>query len=62
MIDRAGLKGATCGGAAVSTDHANFLLSSPGGRATDILTLAGRIQACVREQFDVNLEFEIDVW
>ncbi len=62
LIDRAGLKGATCGGATVSNDHANFLLASPGSRATDILALAERIQESVREQFDVTLEFEIDVW
>ena len=39
LIDRAGLKGAQEGGAAVSALHANFIVVAPGSRAADVRAL-----------------------
>jgi UDP-N-acetylmuramate dehydrogenase len=62
LIDQAGLKGERCGGAHVCTRHANFIIAEPQTRADDILALADRVRQRVQEQFDIELEMEIDVW
>jgi UDP-N-acetylmuramate dehydrogenase len=62
LIDQAGLKGATEGGAAVSVEHANFIITRQGATANDVLRLVDRIKARVRAEFGVELELEIDVW
>lgn len=62
LIDAAGLKGCTLGGARVSEKHANFIVN-PDGRATasEIETLIGRVQATVREKFGVELVREVRI-
>jgi len=62
LIDRAGLKGAAVGGASVSRHHANFIVTSPGARAGDVIELIELIRRCVAERFGIDLELEIDVW
>lgn len=62
LIDRAGLKGASCGGASVCEQHANFIVTEPGTKAEDVLTLISRIRRDVRQQYQVDLELEVDVW
>lgn len=62
LIDRAGLKGLSYGGASVCEKHANFIIAEPTTRTADILTLTQRIQQSVQEKFDVALELEVDVW
>jgi UDP-N-acetylmuramate dehydrogenase len=62
LIEAAGLKGITEGGARVSEKHANFIVN-PGGVATagEIERLIGRIQAEVREKFGVELVREVRI-
>jgi UDP-N-acetylmuramate dehydrogenase len=62
LIDRAGLKGRTVGGARVSQVHANFIVVRPGVTAEDIFTLIGQVRREVARQFGVELELEIEVW
>lgn len=62
LIDHAGLKGLRCGGAEVSTRHANFILAHPGCRAADIFELIARIQERVAAVHGVDLELEVKVW
>ena len=62
LIDRAGLKGESCGGATVCEQHANFIVTDPDTRTSDILTLVDRIQSRVRDRYGVDLELEVDVW
>ncbi len=59
LIERAGLKGTTCGGAEISLKHANFILNKGNAKARDILTLIGIIKKTVYEQFNVQLECEV---
>src|SRR5690606_32478268 len=59
LIERAGLKGLTSGGAEISLKHANFILNRGGAKAKDILTLIDIIKARVFEQFQVQLECEV---
>ena len=62
LIDRAGLKGRSVGGARVSETHANFIVVQPGATADDVLTLIGQIRREVARQFGVELDLEIEVW
>ncbi|MCG3138179.1 MAG: UDP-N-acetylenolpyruvoylglucosamine reductase [Phycisphaerae bacterium] len=62
LIERAGLKGMSIGGATVSPMHANFITADPQTTSADILTLIDHIQHQVHDKFDVRLETEIDVW
>lgn len=59
LIDRAGLKGFTVGGAGVSTLHANFLINCGGATSQDVIQLMQQVRERVRERFQVELEPEI---
>ncbi|MEN6427433.1 MAG: UDP-N-acetylmuramate dehydrogenase [Phycisphaerales bacterium] len=62
LIDRAGLKGHQIGGAVVSEKHANFIIARDGCTSSDVLRLIDVIRQRVREQFDVELELELEIW
>jgi UDP-N-acetylmuramate dehydrogenase len=62
LIDKAGLKGATCGGASVSHRHANFIITRHGATASDVLRLIDLIRERVRERWGTELETEIEIW
>ena len=62
LIDRAGLKGLSVGGAVVSEKHANFILAEKDCTSRDILRLINVIKDKVREQLDTELELELEVW
>ena len=59
LIDDAGLKGRSVGGACVSTKHAGFIINSGGATSKDVLELAQIVKNAVYEQFDVQLEPEV---
>jgi UDP-N-acetylmuramate dehydrogenase len=59
LVDRAGLKGASIGGAQVSTTHANFIINTGAATARDIAALIDRCKAQVKEQLGVTLREEI---
>ena len=60
LIEDAGLKGYTVGGAQVSEKHAGFVINRGGATATDVKNLVEHIQKTVKEKFDVSLECEIE--
>ena len=60
LIEDAGLKGYTIGGAQVSEKHAGFVINRGGASASDIKQLVQHIQKEVKEKFDVSLECEIE--
>jgi UDP-N-acetylmuramate dehydrogenase len=62
LIDRAGLKGLQVGGAAVSEKHANFIIAEKGCESRDVMRLIDAIKQRVKEQFDIELELEIEIW
>ncbi|MHC4087390.1 MAG: UDP-N-acetylmuramate dehydrogenase [Planctomycetota bacterium] len=62
LIDRAGLKGLQIGGAAVSEKHANFIIAEKGCKSRDVMRLIDAIKERVKEQFDTELELEIEIW
>jgi UDP-N-acetylmuramate dehydrogenase len=59
LVDRAGLKGTTIGGARVSPTHGNFIVNDGHATAADIRRLIERCRATVRERFGVELREEI---
>jgi UDP-N-acetylmuramate dehydrogenase len=59
LVDEAGLKGTTIGGAAVSPKHANFIVTSEGALAADVVDLIRAVQEGVVERFSVRLEPEV---
>jgi UDP-N-acetylmuramate dehydrogenase len=61
LIDQAGIRGATVGGAQVSEQHANFLVNRGGATAADFLHLAALIKEKVRETAGVELEEEVRI-
>jgi len=62
LIDQAGLKGQTHGGAEVSVKHANFITAKKESRAADVLALIELVKTRVNEKFGVKLETEVVVW
>lgn len=59
LIEQAGLKGATLGGAMVSPVHANFLVNTGTATAYDLYALMRLVQARVEALFGVRLEPEV---
>jgi UDP-N-acetylmuramate dehydrogenase len=62
LIDRAGLKGLQIGGAVVSDKHANFIIAEKGCKSRDVMRLIEAVKQRVKEQFDIELELEIEIW
>ncbi len=61
LIEQAGLKGLTIGGAKVSEKHANFIVNFNNATANDVIELMKIIQERVHQKFGVMLEPEIKV-
>ena len=59
LIEAAGLKGKTLGGAQVSEKHANFIINTGDASAADIETLVNQVQGRVEQLFDVRLQTEV---
>ncbi len=59
LIDAAGCRGLTVGGAQVSELHCNFLINLGGATAADIETLGETVRRRVRESSGVELDWEI---
>ena len=59
LIEQAGLKGMTAGGAQVSTEHANFIVNTGRATASDVLALMRAMQSRVREVSGVDLQPEV---
>ena len=61
LIEDAGLKGVSVGGAQVSVLHSGFIINTGGATATDILDLIALVQNTVYDQFGVELEPEVRI-
>ena len=61
LIQDAGLKGYSVGGAAVSEKHSGFVINKGGATAKDILELIKYIQDEVYKQFGVELHTEVRI-
>jgi UDP-N-acetylmuramate dehydrogenase len=59
VIDDAGMRGATRGGAQMSPMHSNFLINTGGATAADLEELGEDVRKRVFEQTGITLEWEI---
>lgn len=60
LIEAAGLKGASVGGAQVSQKHANFIVNTGDATALDVWTLMQRCMSEVRSTFGIELVPEVE--
>ena len=61
LIQDAGLKGYSVGGAAISEKHSGFVINKGGATAKDILDLIHHVQDEVKKQFGVDLHTEVRI-
>jgi len=59
LIEAAGLKGYSIGGAQVSPMHANYFVNTGGATAADVRKLIEHVQSVVQDKFGVHLEPEV---
>jgi UDP-N-acetylmuramate dehydrogenase len=59
LIDQAGLKGKSIGGATVSHIHANFIINQSNAKADDIVQLIKIIRNTILKKYSIALELEI---
>ena len=62
LIEKAGLKGKSCGKAYISPVHANFIVNRGNAKASDVTKLIKVAQREVFKQFGIKLELEIEIW
>ena len=62
LIDQAGLKGFTVGGAGISTKHAGFAVNVGGATAEDVKSLLRQVSDIVYEKSGIRLEPEVRIW
>ena len=62
LIDQAGLKGFSVGGAAISTKHAGFAVNLGGATAEDVKNLLSQVSDLVYDQSGIRLEPEVRIW
>lgn len=61
LIEDAGLKGLTVGGAMVSKKHSGFIINTGSASFDDVVALIAKIKTIVKEKFSVSLEEEIRI-
>ena len=61
LIQEAGLKGLSVGGAKVSSKHSGFVINTGGATASDILSLMRLVQNTVYDKFGVMMEPEVRI-
>ncbi|MBQ7203272.1 MAG: UDP-N-acetylmuramate dehydrogenase [Eubacterium sp.] len=61
LIEECNLKGASVGGAQVSTKHAGFVINTGGATCKDVLDLCKKVSDTVQNEKGVKLEMEIRV-
>lgn len=61
LIDAAGLRGASYGGAMISPRHPNFIVNVLDAKASDVLALIKLIKEVVEEKFSIQLEEEVRI-
>lgn len=60
LIEAAGWKGKSMGGAQVSDKHANFIINTGNAKSSDVLALIKAIQEDIQLKFGITLQTEIE--
>ncbi|QED47452.1 UDP-N-acetylmuramate dehydrogenase [Cytobacillus dafuensis] len=61
LIEVAGLKGYSIGGAKISDMHGNFIVNTGNGKAEDVLALIKYIKKTIYELYNINIETEVEI-
>jgi UDP-N-acetylmuramate dehydrogenase len=61
LIDQAGLKGRSIGGAEISTKHANWIVNNGNATAADVRGLIELARDEVRRRYSLELECEVEL-
>ena len=61
LIEEAGLKGKSIGGAMVSLKHSGFIVNTGNATANDVLELVQLVKNTIKEKFDKDIELEIKI-
>jgi UDP-N-acetylmuramate dehydrogenase len=61
MIDEAGLKGMSVGGASVSDTHGNYIINTGGATFSDVMKLIDIIREKIQDAFDTELDLEVEI-
>jgi UDP-N-acetylmuramate dehydrogenase len=59
LIDDAGMRGATYGGAKISEKHSNFLINTGNATADELEILGEQVRKSVFQKSKVKLEWEV---
>jgi UDP-N-acetylmuramate dehydrogenase len=61
LIEEAGLKGYTIGGAKISEQHANFIVNTGNAKAKDVLDLIQFVKKTIHELYGIHLQTEVEI-
>jgi len=61
LIEACGLKGKACGGAQISTRHANFIINKNNAKPKEIFSLIRLIKKRVKKAYGIKLEEEVKI-
>ncbi|SFA75447.1 MULTISPECIES: UDP-N-acetylmuramate dehydrogenase [unclassified Bacillus (in: firmicutes)] len=61
LVESAGLKGHSIGGAKISEMHGNFIVNTGGATAQDVLALIQHVKDTVFSQYGVKMETEVEI-
>lgn len=61
LVEEAGLKGHSIGGAQISPMHGNFIVNTGNGCAADVQALIQHVKDMVYSKFEIELETEVEI-
>ncbi|MFJ8256944.1 UDP-N-acetylmuramate dehydrogenase [Peribacillus asahii] len=61
LVQEAGLKGYSIGGAQISPMHGNFIVNTGNGKAADVLALIQYVKDTVFKQYGIIMETEVEI-
>ncbi|MBU8877726.1 UDP-N-acetylmuramate dehydrogenase [Bacillus sp. FJAT-29790] len=61
LIEDAGLKGYSIGGAKISDMHGNFIVNTGNAKAEDVLALIQHVKDTIRDLYNIKIETEVEI-
>lgn len=61
LVQEAGLKGYSIGGAQISPMHGNFIVNTGNGKAEDVLALIEHVKGTIYQQYGIKIETEVEI-
>ena len=61
LVQQAGLKGYSIGGAQISPMHGNFIVNTGNGTADDVLALIQHVKGTIHQKYGIKIETEVEI-